>query len=118
MAFIRHHVGSLSCFLLLIIHLSSCWSYQQILPISNRAAKFHNIQRQTPTMRNLVPFRKTANLGSSRGLHFGKHSSGTNKWRKKEPLMLTRSFFENLERKSGKDYDWIRPIPPLSRLMM
>lgn len=49
--------------------------------------------------------------------------SRSNKKRIKEnryrhPLLIAKTFFERLERSSGKDYSWIRPLTqPVSELM-
>lgn len=45
-----------------------------------------------------------------------KRKSETN--RRLSPLLITKTFFERLERRSGKDYSWIRPLTqPVSKLM-
>ena len=35
-----------------------------------------------------------------------------------QPLRITKTFFERMETRSGKDYSWIRPLTqPVSELM-
>lgn len=45
--------------------------------------------------------------------------SSTNKLKQRwKPLLITKTFFERLESRSGKDYSWIRPLTqPVSELM-
>ena len=101
MAILRHHEVRLSCFLLLIFTISSSMSFQQI-SLSSRART-----PQTPTMM----FPQSVLRIPSRGL------------RKKKTLtshhlfVIRKGYFDTLEKQSGKDYEWIKPLNPVSSLM-
>jgi hypothetical protein len=58
------------------------------------------------------------NTGNPMGLKLNKLSPLRRGRKRNKPLGLTRSFFENLESESGKDYGWIKPFQPVSSLMM
>jgi hypothetical protein len=98
----------------LAFRASSCYCYQSSLPISGLG----NSRTSGPllSLPSIPYFRKRKDDSNHRPSRTKRPSQQT---RKSQNLLITKSYFENLERQSGKDYRWLKPIPPpVSKLML
>ena len=96
----------LSCAALAVWGLSSpCLGYQSALPIGGHG----RLQRRNRLSFDGFPIDQF--IGKTALTSPTTHST----W---APLKITKTFFERLEDRSGKDYGWINPLTqPVSRLM-
>jgi len=120
MAVVGHHGFSLALLMLLITNVSRCFSFQQTLPIYPHVT---TIIRSTNHLgprshRSSLHLERLSGLRSSQDHQSDCPRIHGNGLRKVASLSLAKGFFENLESKSGKDYEWIVSRPPLSRLMI
>ncbi|CAJ1943162.1 unnamed protein product [Cylindrotheca closterium] len=120
MAIVGHLGCPLALLMILMTNVSSCFSFQQTLPITP------HVRTSIGAIYHSGPASdwSSLNLGGLSGLRSsaGHRSDGPrihgNGRRKAASLSLAKGFFENLESQSGKDYEWIAARPPLSRVMI
>lgn len=96
---------SLCVVVYLLLSCSPCHSFLSTLP--SGASGVQGLRR-SPLV---VDFRHDRTLRTST-------PSSQSRRAKMQPLLITKTFFERMETRSGKDYSWIRPLTqPVSELM-